>query len=89
MPKSVRRALGVDYGGKITFRVENGRVTVRNPAAEHHDPVLLAFLKFLEKDIAAGNVKVVAQIACIQIEADLQPNIDLDEPSSATSISKR
>ena len=54
VPKAVRRALGVDYGGKIAFRVEDGRVTVHNPAAEHCDPALAAFLGLIEKDIAAG-----------------------------------
>jgi len=81
VPKSVRRALGVDYGGKIAFRVEGGRVTVRNTASEHRDPVLLAFLKLLEKDIAAGNVKplpksLVAKMKRIAREVP----VDLDEP---------
>ena len=39
VPKAVRQVLGVDYGGKIVYRVENGRVTVHNPEAEHRDPV--------------------------------------------------
>jgi hypothetical protein len=50
----VRQALGVDYGGKIAYRIEKGRVTVHNPEAEHHDPTLAAFLGLIEKDIAAG-----------------------------------
>jgi len=54
VPKAVRQALGVDYGGKIAFRVEDGRVTVHNPEAEHRDPALTAFLGLIEKDIAAG-----------------------------------
>ena len=31
IPKAVRQALGVDYGGKIAYRIEEGRVTVHNP----------------------------------------------------------
>ncbi len=55
VPKAVRRALGVDYGGKIVFRVErDGRVTVSNPQAERRDPALAAFLRLLESDVAAG-----------------------------------
>jgi antitoxin PrlF len=43
VPKAVRQALGIDYGGKIAYRIEEGRVTVHNPEAEHHDPTLAAF----------------------------------------------
>jgi antitoxin PrlF len=54
VPKAVRQALGVDYGGKIAYRIEDGRVTVHNPDAEHHDPAVAMFLALIEKDIAAG-----------------------------------
>jgi antitoxin PrlF len=54
VPKSVRQALGVGYGGKIAFRVEGGRVTVVNAEAEHRDPALGAFLSLIERDIAAA-----------------------------------
>ena len=54
VPKAVRKALGVDFGGKIAYRIEDGRVTVHNPEAEHRDPALAAFLALIEKDIAAG-----------------------------------
>ena len=30
IPKSVRQALGVDYGGKIAFRVDEHGVSVRS-----------------------------------------------------------
>ena len=35
VPKSVRRVLGVDYGGRIAFRIEGGRVTVLGGPAQH------------------------------------------------------
>lgn len=54
VPKTVRRALGVDYGGRIAFRIEDDRVTVHNPQAEQRDPALAGFLALIEKDIAAG-----------------------------------
>ena len=54
VPKAVRQALGVDYGGKLAYRIEGDRVTIHNPEAEHHDPALAAFLGIIEKDIAAG-----------------------------------
>jgi antitoxin PrlF len=54
VPKAVRRALAVDCGRKIGYRIEDGRVTVRNPEADHRDPPLTAFLGLIEQDIAAG-----------------------------------
>lgn len=54
VPKAVRQALGVGYGGEIAYRIEEGRVTVHNPGAEHRDPALEAFLGLIEKDITAG-----------------------------------
>ena len=54
MPKTVRQALGVGYGDKIVYRIEDGRVSVHNPQAEHDDPAVSGFLRLIEKDIAAG-----------------------------------
>jgi antitoxin PrlF len=55
VPKAVRQALGVGYGGRIAFRVEKGRVTVHALAAEEDadDPALEPFLALLEADVAA------------------------------------
>jgi len=52
VPKAIRQALGVSYGGRITFRVEDGTVSV-HAAAEPEDPSLAPFLALLERDIAA------------------------------------
>ena len=49
VPKAVRQALGVDYGGRIAFRVSDGGVTVAR--ADEEDPALGAFLGFLARDI--------------------------------------
>ena len=64
VPKAVRQALGVSYGGRIAFRVEGGTVTVRalleadgEGAAE--DPALAPFLALLEADLAARPVEAV------------------------------
>ena len=51
IPKSVRQALGVDYGGKIAFRVDEHGVSVHRADAEHDDPVIDSFLAFLAQDI--------------------------------------
>ncbi len=82
VPKAVRQALGVDYGGKIVFRVENGHVTLSNPSVEHRDPALGSFLKLLEADIAAArNVRdlpkeTVASLRRVRKQVD----VDLEEP---------
>lgn len=53
VPKSIRQALGVSYGGRITFRVEDGTVSVHAAAEPEEDPALAPFLALLESDIAA------------------------------------
>ena len=81
VPKAVRQALGVDYGGKVTYRIEEGRVTVHNPEAEQHDPTLAAFLGLIEKDIAAGrNVRdLPAGVDAAMRRAMKEVRVDLDE----------
>jgi antitoxin PrlF len=81
VPKAVRQALGVDYGGMIAYRIEDGRVTVRNPAAEHRDPALAAFLRLIEKDIAAGrNLRELPSgIAAAMRRALKEVRVKLDE----------
>jgi antitoxin PrlF len=81
VPKTVRQVLGVDYGGKIAYRVENGRVTVHNPEKEHRDPALSAFLTLLQKDIAAGrNVHdLPADVTKALRRAMKEVAVDLDE----------
>jgi antitoxin PrlF len=51
IPKSVRQALGVDYGGKIAFRVDERGVSVHRADAETDDPAIGSFLDFLARDI--------------------------------------
>ncbi len=86
VPKAVRQALGVDYGGKIAYRIMGEHVTVHNPDAEHHDPALAAFLGLIEKDIAAGRnlrdlpIRVAAVMRRVmkEIEVDLDENLEGD-----------
>jgi len=81
VPKAIRQALGVDYGGKIAYRIENGRVTVHNPAAEHRDPALGAFLALIEKDIAAGsNIRDLPTGVAVALRRAIKAvRVDLDE----------
>lgn len=52
IPKAVRQALGVDYGGRIGFRVDAKRgVTVFRADEDEDDPAIDSFLAFLAKDI--------------------------------------
>lgn len=53
VPKAIRQALGVSYGGRIAFRVENGVVSLHAAEQPEPDPALSAFLALLERDIAA------------------------------------
>ncbi|RYJ04353.1 MAG: AbrB family transcriptional regulator [Acetobacteraceae bacterium] len=55
VPKAVRQALGVGYGGRIAFRVEEGgAVTVHAlQGAKDTDPALAPFLALLEADLTA------------------------------------
>jgi antitoxin PrlF len=54
VPKSVRQALGVDYGGRIAFFVDDERrVYVQKAEVEETaDPVIERFLEFLAHDMA-------------------------------------
>jgi len=53
VPKAIRQALGVSYGGRIAFRVEDGTVSVHAAVEPEQDPALTPFLALLERDIAA------------------------------------
>jgi antitoxin PrlF len=52
VPKVIRQALGVSYGGRITFRIEDGTVSVHAVAEPEEDPALGPFLALLERDIS-------------------------------------
>jgi len=60
VPKAVRQALGVSYGGEIAFVVDEHGVSVRRVEVEEADPVIGAFLGFLEQDMLRTPQNVVA-----------------------------
>jgi antitoxin PrlF len=79
IPKAVRQALGVECGDKIAFRIENGRVTVHNVETGHRDPALAAYLRLIEKDVAAGKVRdLPAGVSAAMRRAMKEVRIDLD-----------
>ena len=51
VPKSVRQALGVDYGGRIAFSVDEHGVTVQRADSDDDDPAIGTFLDFISRDI--------------------------------------
>ena len=55
LPKPIRQALGVDFGGKVAFDLQGSQVVVTRVENEvHEDPAIAGFLSLLEKDIASG-----------------------------------
>ncbi len=83
VPKAIRRALGVSYGGRITFRVEDGTVSVHAAAEPEEDPALAPFLALLERDIAArpeALVPFTSELAACMTAATEGVEIDPDTP---------
>jgi len=60
IPRSVRRALGVDYGGRIAFRVDEQGVTLHRVEEDQPDPTIESFLGFLASDLARHPERVAA-----------------------------
>lgn len=55
LPKPIRQALGVDYGGKVAFDLRGSEIIVsRADETEHEDPAIGSFLSLLETDIRTG-----------------------------------
>lgn len=87
VPKSVRTALGVDYGGKIAFRVNERGVSVHRAEVDNEDPVIDRFLAFLADDITrrpeavtALTPALVERLALLteDVKVDLEAPIDGD-----------
>ena len=63
VPRAVRQALGVGYGGRIAFRVEGESVTIHAlPEDDTADPALAPFLALLEADVAGRPVHAVLSL---------------------------
>jgi len=85
IPKSVRQALGVDYGGKIAFRVDERGVSVHRADTETDDPAIGRFLDFLARDmerrpeaIEALTPALAARIAALIKGMDVDPNEEIE-----------
>lgn len=86
LPKPIRQALGVDYGGKVAFDLRGTEVIVtRADDAEHEDPAISSFLTLLETDIRSGkNLCALpddltqAMLATLNQKVDLSADIQGD-----------
>lgn len=88
VPKAVRQALGVDYGGRIAYVVdEQRRVYLEKATAEDvDDPVIDRFLEFLATDmdrhpdqsITAFPTALRARIAALTADMDIDLDAEID-----------
>ena len=84
IPKAVRQALGVDYGGRIVFQVERHQVTVRRADEDDADPVVERFLAFLARDLEHRPHAIIpldpdlaARLASLTGTADVDPDVPI------------
>jgi antitoxin PrlF len=86
VPKAVRQALGVDYGGRIAFRVDGRGVTLAR-AEPQEDPAIDRFLaddlkarpeavKALSPDLAARIAALTAGVA-VDLDAEIVGDVSL------------
>jgi antitoxin PrlF len=86
VPKAIRQALGMGYGGRIAFRVEGNVVTLHAVLEDdERDPALAPFLALIEADIAARPSEAVRQltpefISRLTALAEEIGEVDLDAP---------
>ena len=86
LPKPIRQALGVDYGGKVAFDLRGNQVVVTRAEEPHHeDPAIGSFLTLLESDIQSGrhitslpDDMVRAMLATLAHPVDLTDEIEGD-----------
>lgn len=81
LPKPIRQALGVDYGGKVAFDLRGSQVVVSRVEDEpHEDPAIGSFLALLEKDIQSGrHITTLPDDVARAMLATLKRPVDLDE----------
>ncbi|SEN70308.1 antitoxin PrlF [Sphingomonas gellani] len=87
VPKAVRQALGVSYGGEIAFVVDENGVSVRRVENEEADPVIGTFLGFLEQDMLRNPQNVIAfppsladRMAALTEQVRIDPDEVIDGP---------
>jgi AbrB family looped-hinge helix DNA binding protein len=91
IPKSVRRALGINEGDQIVFRVDETGVTLRRAEEMRNDPAIASFLSFLSKDIQLHPEKLLGFPRASPLAFRASPlvlNLTLTQNSAATLGSK-
>jgi len=79
LPKPIRKALGVDTGGKVAFDLRGGEIIVTRADA-HEDPAIGAFLGLLEADIRAGrHLQSLPEDLALAMLANIGQAVNLDE----------
>lgn len=86
LPKPIRQALGVDYGGKVAFDLRGSQVVVtRVEESDHDDPAIGGFLALLESGVRSGKYLttlpddlVQAMLATLVRPVDLDADIEGD-----------
>lgn len=81
LPKPIRQALGLNFGGKVAFDLLGSQVIVsRVENQEHEDPAIAGFLCLLEKDIQTGqHLTNLPEGLVRSMLAALKNPVDLDE----------
>ncbi|MEH3117902.1 MAG: type II toxin-antitoxin system PrlF family antitoxin [Methylorubrum populi] len=87
IPKSVRQALGVSYGGEIAYLVDERGVSLVR-VEEEADPVIAHFLDFLASDmqrnpresIVAFPASLVERMTALASGIEVDPNEAIDGP---------
>jgi antitoxin PrlF len=81
LPKSIRQALGVDYGGKVAFELRDSQILVSRVEDEPHtDPAIAGFLALIEKDIQAGtHITTLPDDLARTMLAAVRPSVDFNE----------
>jgi antitoxin PrlF len=81
LPKSIRQALGVDVGGKVSFDFTGDHVIVsRFETVQHEDPSVQRFLALIEKDISAGkNVGHIPENLKMKMLEEAEDPVNIDE----------
>lgn len=81
LPKTIRQALGVDFGGKVAFDLMGSQVVVsRVEDQDHQDPAIASFLSLLEKDIQSGqHITSLPEDLVRSMLIAIQQPVDLNE----------
>jgi len=84
VPKPVREALGLGYGGRIAFYVdENSHVSIERDDDDGADPVIDSFLAFLAKDLEKNPERISEFPSALRgrMESLVKGmNVNLDDP---------